>query len=160
MTSSRAEELAAQFEAKNAEFVAFVETLTGEQWRTLVPNEQRTVAALAHHLAWGYRVEIEPFHQMAQGLPAKAWSEEELNAVNARLGEEYAVCDRQETLDLLAATAAETAAIVRSLTDEQLARSGKYLDWLAERSVDAWVDRILPGHIETHWRSIRDALSS
>jgi len=86
MTSKRAGELAAQFEARHREFVASVETLTEAQWLTLVPDEQRTVASLAHHLAWGYRVEIEPFHQMALGHTPKAWTLAELDAVNAEWG--------------------------------------------------------------------------
>lgn len=158
MTSSRAEELAAQFEARHTAFVDFIESLTDAQWLTPVPDEQRTVASLAHHLAWGFKVEIEPFHQMALGNTPKPWTLAELDAVNADLGPEFAECDRPETVDLLNQTAAETAAIVRSLTDEQLARKGTYIAEMGERSVEALIERILLGHIEMHSRSIRQAL--
>jgi len=75
------------------------------------------------------------------------------------VGPEFAECDRQEAVDLLNQTAAETAAIVRSLTDEQLARRGTYIAEMGERSGEDLIERILLGHIEMHWRSIREALA-
>jgi DinB superfamily len=158
MSSSRAEELATQFEARRREFVTFIGPLTDEQWLTLVPNEQRTVASLAHHIAWGYRVEIEPFQQIALGNTPKAWTLAELDAVNAELGPEFAECDKQEMIDLLDQTAAETAAIIRSLTDEQLTRRGTYIAEMGEDSVESLIERILLGHIAMHRRSIQEAL--
>jgi hypothetical protein len=160
MTSSsrRAEELAAEYETKHAAFVAFIETLTDEQWLTFVPNEERTVASLAHHVAWGYRVEMVPFHRMALGESPEPWTLRELEVVNAELGPEYAECDRHETLVLLNQTATETAALIRSLTDQQLARRGTYIYEMGEDSVENLIQRILPGHIEMHSRSIRDSL--
>jgi hypothetical protein len=154
----RSEELAAKFEAKHREFVDFVEGLTDVQWLTLVPNEERSVAALVHHIAWAYLIEIEPFHAMALGRPDAPWTLDALNAVNLEHASEFAECAKQETLDLLNDNAARTAAIVRSLTEEQLARSGKFLESAPERIVDAWVDRVLTFHIYSHWKSLRETL--
>jgi len=154
----RSEELAAKFEAKHREFAAFIEGLTDAQWATLVANEERTVAALTHHVGWAYIIEIEPFYAMALGTPDAPWTLEGLNAVNADHAAEFAECDKAETLTYLAENAARTAAIVRSLTPEQLTRSGKYLATAPERTVEAWVDGVLSYHIDWHWKSIREAL--
>jgi len=161
MTSSsrRAAELAAQYETKHAEFVAFIASLTNEQWLTFVPNEERTVASLAHHVAWGYRVEMEPLHRIALGATPEPWTLRELEVVNAELGPEYAECFRPETIDLLNTTAIKTASLIRALSEEQLARRGTYIFEMGEDSDEALIDRILPGHIEMHTRSIREALA-
>jgi hypothetical protein len=156
--SRRAEELAALYEAKHAEFVAFIESLTDQQWLTFVPNEERTVALLAHHVAWGYRVEMEPFHRMALGETPEPWTLRELEVVNAELGPEYAECSRPETIDLLNTTAIKTASLIRALSEEQLARRGTYIYEMGEDSVGTLIEQILPGHIEMHTRSIRYAL--
>ena len=126
----------------------------------LVPNEERTVAALVHHVAWAYLIEIEPFHAMALGRPKAPWTLDGLNDVNAEHASQFAECGKQETLDLLGHNAARTAAIVRSLTPEHLARSGKYLESAPERTVEAWVDGVLSYHVDWHWQSIREALGT
>jgi hypothetical protein len=160
MTSSsrRAEELAALLESKHRDFVAFIEGLTDEQWLTFVPSEQRTVASLAHHIAWGYRVEMETIHRIALGETPEPWTIREFEVVNAELGPEYAECDRPETIDLLNQTVVKTAGLIRSLTDEQLAYRGTFIFEMGEDSVENLIERILPGHITMHQRSIQDAL--
>jgi hypothetical protein len=52
--------------------------------------------------------------------------------LNARHGEEYATCTRAEVLDLLRCNGVDAAAFARGLSDEQLRRTGTYIEGLPE----------------------------
>jgi hypothetical protein len=158
--SERAAHLAERFEATNAAFIDYIAALTDEQWLTLVPNEQRSVAAMAHHIAWGYILEIEPFHAIALGETPEPLTRERLDSLNAEHAAEYAECDREETIGELRSNAQQTAVIVRSLSDEQLGRAGRYVDWAPAIPVRVWIERVLIGHITGHLQSIREALAT
>ncbi|HET9017774.1 MAG TPA: DinB family protein [Thermomicrobiaceae bacterium] len=155
----RARALAGRFEQASEEFAVAMAGLSDAEWRTLCPGEERTVAALAHHVAFGYAVEVPAFRAMAFGEPVETWTRASLDRVNAAQGQEYAECDQAETVALLRREAAAAAGFVRSLTDEQLDRSGVYLDGLPAWTVEQWITRVLTGHPVGHLASIRAALA-
>src|SRR5687768_6231046 len=125
--SERALSLATRFEHANDRFIAFAEGLSEGQWVTLCPSEERTVAALAHHVAWGYDAEMEAFGSFARGEESwTPWTREGLDGSNAKLGAEFAECSQAETVALLRHSGARAASAVRALTDEELDRSGTY----------------------------------
>jgi hypothetical protein len=159
-TPGRAVQLASQFEAANEGLVTYIQSLSATQWLAIVPNEERTVAALAHHVAWAYAVEIAAFEAIAHDGPAATVSREYLDTHNAREALEYAECDLADTIALLNQNATHAASVVASLTNEQLRRKGQYADWAPPLTVDHWIRRVLIGHIDVHLTSIRDAISA
>jgi hypothetical protein len=116
------------------------------------------VAALAHHVAWGYGVEIAAFQAMAAGAPVDVWTRESLDGVNAAHAAEFATCDKAETLALLRENASMAAAAVRAMSDEQLGMEGRYSASGSLRSVERWIEMVLIGHIEAHLKSMREAI--
>lgn len=156
--SPRAHELAEEFERASQAFVAVVERLAPEQWRAFCPDERRSVAALARHVAGGYAVECEAFRAMAAGRPVRAWTRAALNETNEEDGARDAGCDQAETVALLRQEAAAAAAFVRSLSDQELAQRGSYLEGLPAMTVAEWIERVLVGHPGGHLRSIRAAV--
>jgi hypothetical protein len=156
--SDRAEALAHRFEQAHEELLALAETLSEGQWRTHVPEEQCTVAALVRHVAVAYRFEIRAFVAIANGTPGHPHTWDALAQANAEAAATHADCDRAETLSLLTRNAAKAAATVRTFTDDQLARSGHYLEGMPALTVDQWLRHVLVGHITSHLASIRTAL--
>jgi hypothetical protein len=156
--SERAEALARRFERAHAEFVAVIAHLSDDQWQTVCADEQRTVAALAHHVAVAYTFEIDAFAAIADGRPSEALTWAFLADVNAEDGAAYAACDRDETVALLCRNAGRAAAIVRTFDDAQLAHTGYYVEGVPALTVDQWLRRVLVGHITGHLDSIRTAL--
>ena len=67
--SERARALADRFEQANATFVGVVVGLSPAQWGAYCPEEERTVAALARHVADAYTLESEAFRALAEGRP-------------------------------------------------------------------------------------------
>jgi hypothetical protein len=150
--------LADGFERANHEFVAVVAHLAPAQWQTVCSNEQRSVAALARHVASGYAVERDAFRAMAEGRPGRVWTRPVLDKTNAEDGAKHAACDQAETVALLQQEAAATVAFVRSLSDQQLAQAGAYLEGMPAMTVAEWIERVLVGHPMVHLRSIRTAI--
>jgi uncharacterized damage-inducible protein DinB len=152
--SERARALAEQFERANEEFVAAVAALPDERWRAPCSDEERSVCAVAHHTAEAYRLELDAFRVIADGAPLAPIPLGQLHEANVRRAARDATCTRAEVLDLARRNAADAVAFVRGLSDEQLARTGVYVDALGTRSLDQLIERILIGHIRGHLRSI------
>ena len=75
--------------------------------------------------------------------------------MNAADGAAHAASDRAETLELLRANGASAATFVRGLGDDDLTRTGAYIEGIPAMSVDQWVERVLIGHIRGHLASMR-----
>jgi hypothetical protein len=157
--SERARALAARFDQAAQKFVIAIEGLSDDVWRLYCPEEAKTVAALAHHVAWGYAVEIEAFAAIADDRPVQMFTGAELRRINIEHGHEYAECDKTETVDLLRRNAEQASVFVRGLTDAQLARTGAYVGD-DEQTVDWWVERVLIGHPGKHLPAIRTAIAT
>lgn len=159
--SSRAQELADQFEQSVAAFIDVVEGLPDAQWRTLCPNEERSVAVLTRHVAFGISFEMDVFREIAAGRQPATITRADLADMNARDAREWDECSKEETLALLRANAEAAAAEVRQLSDERLGRAGKYVEDIPDPwTVDQWIERILIGHVRGHLQSIQSTLTA
>jgi hypothetical protein len=78
-----------------------------------------------------------------------------LDEMNARHAKEHANCTRAETLELHTKGTATAAAVVRGLSDEQLAKSGTVLTGNPPMTAEQVVTGILIHHIDDHFGSIR-----
>jgi len=154
--AERSTALAERFERAVAEFIETVEGMSVTQWQMLCPNEERSVGVLTRHVAAGIPFEMTVFSQIAGGHQPETISRADLAEVNARDATAWADIPKDDTLALLRSNAAAAASEVRELTDEQLARSGKYIVELPENwTVEQWLERVLIGHVYGHLESIR-----
>ena len=152
--STRAEQLASQFAQANDDFITFISGLSDDAWLRVCPNEERTMAALAVHVAGGYLFEISAFRSIAEGQDLPVLAKETLDRMNAEGGEKFAEADRSVAVEKLRHDGAIAAEFVRSLSDEQLQRVGAYIDWVPPMSVEKWIEHVLIGHIRMHKSSM------
>jgi hypothetical protein len=156
--TARAKQIADRFRQTSDEFIAVVERLSSEQWERVVPQEKRTVAAMAHHIGFAMNRETATFQAMAEGRPNRPYTWAEFDAANARFGEQYAHGDQAETVELLRANAVKAENFVRGLSEEQLDRRGSLMaEDSRDGSVANWIEWALIGHIEGHFPAIREA---
>jgi len=158
----RAHELADTFERANEQFTARVANLSDAEWQTFVPQEERTVAALCRHVAWGYVLEVPYFAAIGSGrpLPSLPWSE--LNAMNAEHGGQFADCSKAEVLEMLDRNGIQAADFLRGLSDEHLQRRGVYVEggdpWYRATETDIIGGSRLMGHY-TGTKAAGDAMA-
>lgn len=117
--SERAQALAERFEQINGEMIAFAEGCDEATWQTLVPEEQRTVGVVIHHVVSAYPVVGGWITSLAAGQPV-AITREQIDHLNDRHKERFAHPDRGEVVTLLRSNGAAASEFIRSLDDAQL----------------------------------------
>jgi hypothetical protein len=155
---AKSEMLARRFEDKAREARQTVERLGESDWKKVTAAERWPVGVTAHHLA----SVLEPISGMIQAVatgqargsltPAML---DEMNAAHAR---EHADCTKAETLALHDRGVALAAAVIRGLSDEQLARSGTLMTGMPPMTAEQVIQSGLLQHIDEHYGSIRNTV--
>ena len=117
---SRSEGLAARIEAGAEALASFVEALSPAEWETIVPNDERSVGTVVHHVASAYPTEVGLAQSMAQGNAIAGVTWDMVDAMNADHASANESVPQAETIALLRQNSKEAAASVRQFTDEQL----------------------------------------
>lgn len=156
---SRSEDLAAALERTNAELVSFLRGLDERQWLTPGVNspifqlgdvdEHRPVGTIAHHVASAYGRSATAVRMAASGQDIPPPSP----GSAARHASEHAVPDRAETIRLLEEGAADVAAAIRGLSDEELDREAA--TFIGTTSVATFIERAVNFHPYWHLTSIQ-----
>jgi hypothetical protein len=152
---AQAEALAAKFEAKAREATAVFERLTDADWKRITAAERWPVGVTAHHIAVAHAIIAGLIRTLADGQPGPDITMDTLHAMNARHAQEHAGCTRAETLALHRKNAAEAAALVRGLGDEQLARAGNVIAGAPPMTAGQLAGGLLCGHVDEHLGSIK-----
>ena len=152
---AKGEALAKQFEAKANEAAATLEKLSDADWEKVTEAEKWKVGVTAHHLAGGLEAVSGIITGLVAGQASGNFTMGMLDQMNAQHAKEHANCTKAETAALLKKGAATAAAVVRGLSDEQLAKSGIVFTGVPPMTAEQLVQRGLIGHIEEHLGSIR-----
>ena len=157
--SERAEHLAQQFERAIAALSDVLAACSDEDWRKRCPDEERPVGVVAHHIAGGLHAQVTWLQMVANGQQLPPITAEMIDETNASHAVKHAHHSREETLATLRRNADAAAAVIRSLSDEQLARQG-WMPLFGERplSTEEVVRGVLIRHVLIHTSSIRAAL--
>lgn len=118
--SERANALAVRIEQGSENLATFAESLSTAEWQTIVPDEQRSVGVLVHHVASVYSLEIDLAQQMASGKPIDGVTWDAVAQMNAQHAQEYSTVNQQETIQLLRDNGKLAANRVREFSDEDL----------------------------------------
>jgi hypothetical protein len=152
---AKGEMLAKQFEAKAQEAAAVVEKLSDADWRKVTEAEKWTVGVTAHHLAGAFEPVAGIITAIVSGQLPGNFSRAMLDEMNAKHAKEYANCSKAETIALLKKGAPVAAAVVRGLSDDQLAKSGTVFTDAPPLTAEQVVMGGLITHIDEHFGSIR-----
>jgi hypothetical protein len=155
---AKAEALARQFEARAAEATAVLEKLSDADWKKTTAAEKWTVGVTAHHMAGAYEPVVHIVTTIASGQALPHFTRQMLDEMNARHAVESAGCTKAETIALHKKGAAAAAAVVRGLSDEQLARTGIVFAGVPAMSSEQLVMGALINHIDEHLGSIRKTI--
>jgi hypothetical protein len=152
---TKSEALAKQFEAKVHEATTAIEKLSDADWKKTTAAEKWPVGVVAHHVAGGHEAIAGIIKTVAAGQPMGHFTMDMLHAMNAKHAQDFANCTKAETLALHQKNAASAAAVVRGLSDAELAKSGAVHTGRPPMGVEQIVSGILINHIDEHFGSIR-----
>lgn len=157
--SAQAESLAKTFEARAADMTATIEKLSDADWKKVTSAEKWPVGVTAHHVAGSHEAIAGIIKTVAGGQPMPDFTMQMLDQMNADHAKQAANCTKSETLDLHKKGVAAAAAVVRGLSDDQLAKSGTVLKGMPAMSAQQIVEGILINHIDDHMGSIKKTVS-
>lgn len=158
---AKTEALARQLDGKARDAVATLEKLGDADWKKVTTAERWTVGVTAHHLAGGLEAVAGIVTGLVSGGPSRgAFTRTMLDEMNARHATEHADCTRRETLALFQKGAATASAVVRGLSDDQLAKSGTVFTDVPPMTAEQLIMLGLVGHIDEHMGSIRKTVGT
>jgi Mycothiol maleylpyruvate isomerase N-terminal domain len=148
--------LATQLEGKARDAVATLEKLGDADWKKVTAAEKWTVAVTAHHLAGGLEAVSGIVTGIVAGAPPRdGFTTAVLDQMNAQHAKEHANCTKAETVALFQKGAATASAMLRGLSDDQLAKSGTVFSDAPPMTAEQLIMRGLLSHIDEHMGSIR-----
>jgi uncharacterized damage-inducible protein DinB len=152
--------LAQQYEAKVQNATAVMEKLSDADWKKTTGGEKWTVAVVAHHVATSHEGIADMIKTVASGQAMPNFTLDMLHEGNAKHAREHANATKAETVALHKKNAAAAAAVVRGLSDDQLAKSATVLQGMPAMSVEQIITGILINHVDEHISSIRMAVGA
>ena len=152
---AKGEAFAKEIEAKAKDAAAVIEKLTDADWKKVTEAEKWAVGVTAHHLAGGLEAVAGIITGIVAGHAPGNFTMGMLDQMNAQHAKEHANCTKAETAALLKKGAATAAAVVRGLSDDQLAKSGIVFTDAPPMTAEQLVQRGLIIHIDEHFGSIR-----
>ena len=156
---AKTEALARQFEEKARDAVATLEKLGAADWENVTAAEKWTVGVTAHHLAGSLEAVAGIVTGIVSGEPPRGnFTRAMLDEMNAQHAKEHADCTRAETLALFQKGASTAFAVVRGLSDDQLAKSGTVFTDAPPMTAEQLIKLALLGHIDEHVGSIRKTI--
>ena len=152
---AKSEALATQVETKAREASATLEKLSDADWKKVTEAEKWTVGVTAHHLAGGLEAVSGIVTGIVAGKSPDNFTMGMHDQMNAQHAKEHANCTKAETIALLKKGVPAAAAVVRGLSDDQMAKSGIVFTDAPAMTAEQLVQRALVSHIDEHVGSIR-----
>ena len=156
----KTEAFAKQYEAKVHETTAQIEKFSDADWKKTTAAEKWTVGVTAHHVAGAHEPIANIVKMLADGQSVPNFTAQMLDELNAKHATEHAGCTKAETLALHKQGAAKAAAVLRSLSDEQLGNRGTVFMGAPPMSAEEFVTGALIGHMDEHFGSIRKTIGT
>jgi len=156
----KGEALAKQFEAKAQDATAVLEKVSEAEWKKVTEAEKWTVGVTAHHVAGAHEQIAMIVKTVASGQSMPHFTMDMLHEANAKHAKEHASCTKADTIALHKKGTAAAAAVVRGLSDDQLAKSGTVLTGAPAMSAEQIVTNILINHVNEHLGSIRKTVGA
>ncbi|HEV8420059.1 MAG TPA: DinB family protein [Actinomycetota bacterium] len=157
-TDTRLERSIEELEAANGELLAFLDTLTDEQWRTGRSKEGWPVCALGYHIADGYRLHLLWIEYLRRGQEVPG-SPEELDQANARTAEDAAGFSLRTARRAVETGGRLLVAYLRGLRSEEIDRSAPHGPLGGKEVSVADMLEITPWHVREHLSSLRSCLA-
>ena len=155
---AKGEALAKKFEAKVQEATGVIEKLSDGDWKKITSAEKWSVGVTAHHIAMAHAGLIGIVKTIADGKPGPNIPMEALHQMNAKHAQDFASCTKADTLALHTKNAADAAAALRGIGDDQFGRSATVLAGNPVMSAEQFAG-VLCSHVDEHLGSIRATIA-
>jgi hypothetical protein len=157
MMNERTKPLAEQFEQANEDLIATLATCDATAWRAACPDTGWRVGVQADHIAAVEAFVTDRLGRIAGGETIEPLPMALIERENDRRAEQAANITPEEAIAQLRAQGEAAVRLIRSLSADQLARTGQIVAELPAQSVEQWFTGLSIGEIERHGGCIREA---
>jgi hypothetical protein len=156
---SEVKSLVERLETAVSTVISTARQLTAEQWQTIVPEEERSVGTVIHHIAFSIEPVANWVLDVAHGRGLPPFSREALHRFNADHAEKNANPDQATTIALMQHQLSDATQKINSLSDEELTRTLPFeLIGGQEISGQKMVEWFTINHCHNHLKTIQEAL--
>jgi hypothetical protein len=157
--SERSEALADRIVQGAEKLAVLIESLSDEEYESLITNEKRPVGVLVHHVASSYSVEIDLAMQLAEGKAIEGVTYDVIDGINDEHAREFAKVGKSAVLELLRENSKRAAERVRKLSDGELDNSAEVsLNANAPLTAQFFIEDHALRHSFQHLESILEAI--
>ncbi|WP_420642373.1 DinB family protein [Candidatus Leptofilum sp.] len=153
------DQLLAQVEEATAATTAVIEKCSEVDWKTAVPEEERTVGVVLHHIAFTIPFVVEWACNLAKGEGAPAVGYDDIHGLNHQHAVDQANVDKATTLALLQTHAQAAQEQLGQLTDADLQIAALFpLIGGQEITAQQMVQWFLINHAHNHLEAIHNTI--
>ena len=156
--SQRAKEIAERIRSFNDSVMAFVESLSEDDWHKVCKSEEWPVGATAYHLGAGHFAIFDMAGMIVRGEDLPPLTMDQINAMSDKQAREHADCTKAEAISALQKNSADMVAFVAGLTDEELDREGSMPAFGGETTTEQFIQFIIFESAMRHFDSMKTAV--
>ena len=156
--SQRAKDLSKRIEAFKDDVIAFVETLSEEDWNAQCEWEEWSAGVTARHIGAGHFGIFGSCGMVLEGKGLPPLTVEEINAMSDKDSREHSDATKAEALEHMRKNGAELAAFIGGLSDDQLDSKGSMPAFGGEASVNQIIEFVIFQSAQEHFDSMKKAV--
>jgi len=156
--SQRAKEISDRIKSFSDNVMAFVESLSEDDWRKVCKSEEWPVGATAYHLGAGHLAISDMAGMIVRGEDLPPLTMDQINAMSDKQAREHADCTKAEAIEALRKNSAEMVAFVAGLTDEELDRKGSMPAFGGEATTEQLIQFVIFESAMRHFDSMKTAV--
>lgn len=156
--SQRAKEISERIKDFSDNVIAFVESLSEDDWRKVCESEEWPVGATAYHLGAGHFAISDTAGMIVRGEDLPPLTMDQINAMSDKQAREHADCTKIEAIEALRKNSAEMVAFVAGLTDEELDRKGSMPAFGGEATTEQLIQFVIFESAMRHFDSMKTAV--
>lgn len=156
--SQRAKDLSKRVESFKDDVIAFVETLSDEEWNAPCEWEEWTAGVTARHIGAGHFGIFGLCGMVLEGKDLPPLTGEEINAMSEKDSREHSDATKAEALEHMQKNGAKLAAFVAGLSDDQLDAKGSMPAFGGEASVNQIIEFVIFQSAQEHLDSMKKAV--
>jgi len=156
--SQRAKEISERIKSLSDNVMAFVESLSEDDWRKVCESEEWPVGATAYHLGAGHFAIFNMAGMIVRGEDLPPLTMDQINAMSDKQAREHVDCTKADAIEALRKNSAEMVAFVAGLTDEELDRKGSMPAFGGEATTEQLIQFVIFESATRHFDSMKTAV--
>jgi len=157
--SQRAKDLSDRLKSFSDEVIAFVETLSDEDWGKVCEWEEWSVGATAYHVGAGHFAASDLAGMIIRGENLPPLNMDQINEMSNTQAREHEGCTKADALAQLKTNSEKMVAFAAGLTDDELDRKGSMPAFEGEVNTEQFIGFIIFESAAQHFNSMKEAVS-